>query len=386
MKKVILISCILLGAFIVGCAKQTGQQNARPQSPAGETIKLGEYMPLTGDIADFGQTDKNGIALALREINEAGGVLGKKLEVVVEDDGSKPNQVPALVKKLISSDQVWAILGEVTSSASLEGAPLCQANKVPMITPAATNPNVTKKGDYIFRVCYTDTFQGEVCAKFASQNLKLARAAILKDIRAAYSIGLADSFKTHFQQLGGKIIAEESYSTNDTDFGAQLITIKSANPQVLFIPGYYNDVGLIIRKAKELGLKCEFLGGDGWDGPQLVEVGGKAVEGGYFSNHYSVDDPNPEVQKFVSAYEKEYGKKPGAMAALGYDAARVVADAIKRAGKLDKAAIRDALAQTKDFPGITGSITLDANRDCIKPAVILQVKDGKWKYVTTIKP
>lgn len=387
MKKAALLAIIALlpGAFLMGCAKPGGGPRPEPAERA-EAVKIGAYLPLTGNTAVFGQSTKNGLNLALKTINASGGVLGRPLELVIEDDAGKANQVQGVVKKLINRDQVLVIIGEVTSSCTLEGAPLCQEAGVPMITPAATNPEVTKKGDYIFRVCFIDTFQGAVCAEFAAKNLKAARVAILKDTRSAYSKGLADAFREHFEKLGGKIVAEESYSEGDTDFGAQLITIKAANPQVIFIPGYYNDVGLIALKARELGITCDLLGGDGWDGPPLVEIGGKAIEGGYFSSHYSADDPRPEVQRFVEAYKKEYGTAPDAMAALAYDALSVMAAAISQAGKLDRTAIREQLAAARDFPGVTGSISIDGERNCIKPAVILQVSGGKWKYVTSIQP
>ncbi len=385
MKRLALLSAILVGGLLTGCGKPSEAPTPGPPEP-GEVIKIGAYLPLTGGTAVFGQSAKNGMTLAFKEINASGGVAGRQAELIVEDTAAKASQVQGVVKKLINRDRVSAILGEVTSSSALEGAPLCQEAKVPMVTPTATNPEVTKKGDYIFRICFIDDFQGEVCAAFAAQDLKVKRAAIFKDVRSAYSKGLADAFREHFEALGGKVVVEESYSEGDTDFGAQLITIKAADPQVIFIPGYYNDVGLIALKARELGITCDLLGGDGWDGPPLVEIGGKAIEGGYFSSHYSPDDPRPEVQSFVKVYKKEYGVVPDAMAALSHDAATVVLTAIERAGSLDQKAIRDELAGIADFPGVTGSITIDEERNCIKPAVILKVAGGKWEYVTTIEP
>jgi branched-chain amino acid transport system substrate-binding protein len=398
MKRVVLLLFFMvILAVVAGCSKPstvTSTAPTTPVAPAKEGYSIGVCLPLTGDTAIFGESSRNGAELAFKEINAAGGIDGRRIKVSIADTTSKANTVPGLVQKLINVDNAQVIIGESTSSATLQGAPLCQKAQVPMVTPSATNPEITQKGDYIFRICYTDDFQGRVCAQFASQNLKLTRAAILKDVRSAYSIGLANVFKTDFEKAGGKIVAEESYSANDLDFGAQLIKIEAANPQVLFIPGYYNDVGSIARAVRlnHKLAKCILLGGDGWDSPKLVENAGAAIEGSYFCNHYSVEENRPVVQKFVADYKTQYGATPDAFAALGYDTAAVILDAIKRAqqqtgGKEPtRQAIRDALAATKDFPGVTGKITIDKNRNCVKPAVILQVKDGKWQYVTSIAP
>src|SRR6185436_1415806 len=263
--------------------------------------------------------------------------------VIVEDDQGKPEEAQTVVTKLITRDQVIAILGEVASSRTLAAAPVAQQNKIPMISPSSTNPAVTDVGDFIFRVCFIDPFQGLVMAKFAANTLQFTKVAILRDIKNDYSVGLADVFIENFKALGGTITGDESYSEGDTDFSAQLTAIRATNPQAIFVPGYYTEVGLIARQAKGLGIQAPLLGGDGWDSPSLIEIGGEALEGSYFSNHYSVDDPSPAIQKFVTDYRAKYGETPDALAGLGYDAAQILFDAIKRAGSTDPKAIRDAL-------------------------------------------
>jgi branched-chain amino acid transport system substrate-binding protein len=341
---------------------------------------------LTGAQAAFGISTRNGIDLAVEEANEAGGVQGKKLAVRVYDDQSKPEEAASAVTRLLTQDKVKLILGEVASSNSLAMAPKAQAAKVPMITPSSTAESVTQVGDYIFRVCFIDPFQGYVMAKFAREELKFNTAAMLKDVKSAYSVGLTEVFERKFTEMGGKVVGTESYSQGDSDFRAQLTAIKKLKPQGLYVPGYYNDVGAIAQQAEELGLKTVLMGGDGWDGPPLFELGGKAIEGSYVSNHYSAEDPSPLVQNFIKKYQEKYKVIPDSLAALGYDSARVGIDAMKRASSLDGPALRDAIAQTKEFPGVAGTITLNAKRDAEKPAVVLQVKDGKFRYVATVKP
>jgi branched-chain amino acid transport system substrate-binding protein len=324
--------------------------------------------------------------MAVDEVNAAGGLLGRPVRVIVEDDQGRPEEAQTVVTKLITSDRVVAVLGEVASSRTLAAAPVAQSNGVPMVSPSSTNPAVTEVGDYIFRVCFIDPFQGLVMAKFARNSLGVTNVAVLRDIRNDYSVGLADVFVENFTQMGGTIVADESYSEGDTDFSAQLTAIRSRSPQAIFVPGYYTEVGLIARQARSLGITAPLLGGDGWDSPSLIEIGGEALEGSYFSNHYSVDDPSPAIQKFVTDYRTRFGETPDALAGLGYDAAMILFDAITRAGSTDGAAIRDALAQTSGFAGVTGTITLDANRNAVKPAVVLEVRDGRLAYVETIDP
>jgi len=352
----------------------------------GTEIVVGEYGSLTGTTATFGQSTHNGITQAFDEINAAGGLLGKKVKVLVEDDRSQPEEATTAVTKLINQSHVVAMLGEVSSSRSLAAAPICQANKVPMVSPSSTNPRVTQQGDYIFRVCFIDPFQAPVMAKFAANTLKIKRVAILTDVRNDYSIGLQTFFRQSFKALGGEIVAEQSYSEGDSDFRAQLTQIKAANPEAIYLPGYYTEAATIARQARELGITVPLMGGDGWDSPKLFEIGGDALDGCYISNHYSVDDPSPAIQKFVSEYKARYKDSPDALAALGYDAARILADAIKRAGSTDGEKVRDALKTVKDFPGVTGKITINGDRNAVKPAVVLKIEKGKFHYVETVNP
>jgi len=325
-------------------------------------------------------------------LNAAGGVLGKKLELITEDDLTKAGEPATVVNKLISRDGVVAVLGEVASSRSLEAAPICQQNKIPMISPSSTNPEVTKTGDYIFRVCFIDPFQGTVMANFATKKLKAKKVGIFTDVKSDYSKGLAKFFKESFVASGGQVIAELDFNGGDKDFKAQLTSIKSAGPDAVFVPGYYTDVALICIQAKQLGLNVPLFGGDGWEGEDLVKIGQDAVEGHYFSTHYHPDVGSPKSTAFVEAYKKRWKnadgspKVPDAMAALGYDSAMILADAMKRAGTMDGTKVRDMLAATKDFDAVTGRITINSQRDATKSAVILQVKGGTFKYVETINP
>jgi branched-chain amino acid transport system substrate-binding protein len=353
-----------------------------------DEIRVGEYSSLTGTTATFGQSTHNAVLMAYDEVNGAGGVLGRKIKVFVEDDQSKPEEAATAATKLINQNHVVALIGEVSSSRSLAAAPICQANGIPMVSPSSTNPRVTQTGDYIFRVCFIDPFQGGVMAKFAADTLKVKRVAILVDVRNDYSIGLQTFFRENFKRLGGQIVSEQSYSEGDSDFHAQLTQIKSANPEAIYVPGYYTEVGTIARQARELGIPSTvpLMGGDGWDSPRLWEIGGEALNGCYFSNHYSTDNPSPVVQKFVKDYKDRYKQVPDALAALGYDAAKILADAMQRAGSTDGKKVRDALAATKDFMGVTGKITINADRNAVKPAVVLKVENGKYVYSQTINP
>lgn len=349
------------------------------------TIRIGEVAAMTGGTATFGQSSHNGTQMAVDEINAAGGLLGKQVTLITEDDQSKQGEAGIVAKKLISRSKVSALLGEVASGRSLEMAPIAQAAGVPMISPASTNPKVTEAGDHVFRVCFIDPFQGTVMAKFAlSKGWK--KVAILTDSKQDYSVGLTEFFKKHFEANGGTITGEQSYASGDKDFKAQLTSIKGGAPDAIFASGYYNEVALIAVQARELGITVPLLGGDGWDSPSLIEVGGKAMEGCFFSNHFSNEDQSPAIQDFVKKYEAKHGTKPDAMAALGYDSAKILFDAIKRAGSVEGKALRDAIAATKDFPGITGKITLDEKRNANKPAVILTIRNGKVVYTETIAP
>jgi branched-chain amino acid transport system substrate-binding protein len=375
---IIILLALGLGLAPMGCKDKGGQRD----HSTGD-ILIGEYGSMTGPTATFGQSSHEGVMLAIEQINAEGGVLGRKIRVISEDDQSKADEAVNAVQKLINRDGVVAIIGEVASKRSLAAGSVCQKYKIPMLSPASTNPEVTRTGDYIFRTCFTDDFQGKVGGQFALRR-GWKNVAILTDVNNDYSKGLAHFFRAVYGK-SGNIVADESYREGDKDFKAQLTTIKGKNPDAVFLPGYYTDVGLILRQARELGLNVPFFGGDGWDSPETLTLG-KVVDGCFYSNHYSPEDPRPEVQAFLKAYEAKYNKIPDAMATLGYDAARVMADAIKRAGKADPKAIRDALAQTKDFSGASGIITIDAERNAKKPAVILEIRDGKTHLVDTIQP
>lgn len=353
---------------------------------AADEIPVGEFASLTGGSASFGQSSHKGTELAIDEINARGGVLGKKINLITDDDQSQAGQPATIVRKLISQDNVVAILGEVASSKSLEAAPICQQSKIPMITPASTNPKVTEVGDYIFRTCFIDPFQGSVMATFANKR-GWKKFAILTDVKQDYSVGLAEFFVKGVQANGGEIIKEQKYSTGDKDFKAQLTSIKAAKPDAIFIPGYYAEVALIAKQAKLLGIKTPLLGGDGWVGDSLLKVAGTALDGSFLSCHYSGEDNSPKVQKFLASYKAKFnGDTPDDMAALGYDSAMILADAITRAGTTDSAKLRDALAATKDYDGVTGKITLDAQRNASKPAVILTIGNGGMHFVETVAP
>jgi branched-chain amino acid transport system substrate-binding protein len=353
-------------------------------SPAA--IKIGEVDPLTGGVSQFGIGCHQGFVLAFEEINAEGGILGQKIELVTEDDQSKPGQSATAVRKLITQDKVVALVGDATSSATLEAAPIAQADKIPMITPTATNPRITEVGDFIFRVCFLDEFQGRVLARFAREKLKAQKIFTLTDVKQDYSIDLLKFFKEEFTKLGGTIVGEQSYSTGDTDFRAQLTPIRVAKPDAVFVPGYYQEVALIVKQARQIGLTMPFIGCDGWANQTLLAIGGKAVDGCFFTNHFSPDDQSPIVNSFVTKYQEKYGVLPDTFSALGYDAARLLADAIKRAGSSDPQAIRDALAKTAGFQGVTGEISLDANRNASKPGLIVTVKQGKFEIAEKIAP
>ena len=353
---------------------------------AQDEIVIGEYASLTGGSASFGQSSHKGTALAIDEINAAGGVLGKKLKLITEDDQSQAGQPATIVRKLISQDKAVAILGEVASSKSLEAAPICQQNKIPMISPASTNPKVTEVGDYIFRVCFIDPFQGTVMSKFA-QSKGWKNIAVLTDVKQDYSVGLAEFFIKDFKESGGQIVKEQKYSTGDKDFKPQLTSIKAAKPDAVFVPGYYAEASLIAKQARLLGIKVPLLGGDGWVGDSLLKVAGNALDGSFFSCHFSSDDKSPVVQGFVEKFKAKYsGETPDDMAALGYDSAMILADAIKRAGSTEPDKLREAIAATKDHQGITGKITLDEHRNANKPAVILTIGNGGFDFVETVAP
>ena len=371
------IAVILLSGIFSAC-KDSGSENE---------ILIGEFASLTGDKATFGQSSHNGLTLAVEEINNQGGVLGKQIKLVAEDDQGKTNEVQTVVQKLINRDKVVAIVGEVASSLSLAAAPICQQSNIPMVTPASTNPEVTNVGDYVFRVCFIDPFQATVMSKFALNSMKVKKVALLVDQKNAYSTGLAENFKRVFTEMGGEIVAEQKYSAGDKDFKAQLTSLKAANPEAIFIPGYYTELNLISIQAREIGITVPLFGGDGWESEKLLEGKAKdALEGCFFSTHVSIEDPNPKIQNFITKYKEKYGSTPDAMAFLSYDAGMILFDAIKRAGSTDGVKIKDALANTQNYDGVTGTITINDQRNAIKPAVVMEIKDGKFTYKETIAP
>lgn len=375
---IILVLVLLFGltSFSTGC---------KPKEQKVEEIKIGGVGPVSGEAATFGVSTREGEELAVEEWNAKGGVLGKKIKLIFEDDKGDPAEAATVYTKLIDQDKVVAIVGTVMSKCSLAGAPICQAKGVPMISPTSTNPKVTEVGDYIFRACFIDPFQGTVGANFAFNVLGVRKAGAIFDIGNDYTKGLAEFFRDQFIKLGGQIVGFESHPTGATDFKAQLTNLIKAGAELIYISDYYNDAGLIMKQARELGFKGYFLGGDGWDSPKLVEIGGESVEGGFFTNHFSKDDQRPEVQEFVKRYRAKFGKDPDALAALAYDAMNLMLTAIQNAGSTDGAKIKDALKNIK-FNAVSGLITFDENRNPIKSAVIIEIKNGQQVYKTTVNP
>ncbi len=378
------LAAALAGAMATAPAAAPG-----PSEAQDGPIVIGHYGSLTGAEATFGQSTSNGIRLAIKEFNAAGGFKGRKIELREYDTKGDAKEASLAVTRLVKSDKVTAVLGEVASGLSLAGAPMCQESGVPMITPSSTNPRVTAVGDMIFRVCFIDPFQGFVGAKFATTNLKAKSAAMLYDQKAPYSVGLAEQFKKNFEKLGGKVVGEQTYTGGDQDFSAQLTSIRASKPDVVYIPGYYTDVGNIAIQARKLGVSAPLLGGDGWDSEQLGKIAGKAIEGCYYSNHYAPDQPDEAVKSFIAKYKADFGgATPDGLAALGYDAAKILFDAMARAKSLSGADLRAAIAATKGYSGVTGSITIDERRNAKKAAVIVQMKGEPLApgYVATIAP
>ncbi|MGH8016148.1 MAG: ABC transporter substrate-binding protein [Candidatus Zixiibacteriota bacterium] len=372
-----LFALLALSLLLSGCAQKENQNE----------ILIGAYLSLTGTTATFGTSTLEGIQMAVDKTNAAGGIMGKQIHLLSEDTQSKPEEAALAVTKLITRDKVCAILGEIASSRTLAAAPIAQQNKVPMVTPGSTNPEVTKKGDYIFRVCYIDPFQGEVMARFTYETLGLHKVAVIKDVKNDYSIGLAQFFTEVFTKLGGQVIGEQAYSEGDTDFRAQLTAIKGLKPEAIIVPGYYQESALLVKQARDLNMNMPFVGGDGWDSSKLIEVGGAAMNGTYFTNHYAADDTLAVVQEFVNAYKQRFGGNvPDAMAVLGYDAALILFDAIARAGSDNPAKIRDALSGTVAFPGVSGTTTIDADRNALKPIVVVMIENEQIKLHTKISP
>ncbi len=354
---------------------------------AAQPIRLGEIEPLTGKEAAFGQSSHRGVLLAIDEINSRGGVLGRPLELVTEDNQSKPGESATIAKKLIGRDKVVALIHGGTSAQTLEVAPFAQNARIPLIASTATTPQLTTMGTYVFRTCFIDPFQGGVLAKFAHNSLNARRASLLTSASSPFSVGLARVFRESFTAAGGTVVGEQKYSEGDKDFRAQLTAIRGTSPDVIVAMGYYTEGGLICRQARDLGLTMPILSADGWEAPELIEIGGPAVNGAYYSAHYSSESTAPEVQDFLKKFRAKFDNlTPDSLAPLAYDAVMILADAIARAGTTDGPKLRDAIAATKDFPGVTGRTTIDANRNASKPAVIIAVKNGHSTYVETVTP
>jgi branched-chain amino acid transport system substrate-binding protein len=378
----LVVGASLVAGLLTGCG-----------SSASKDIKIGVVYELTGSTASFGTAAANGAKLAFKEINANGGVLGKQIQIAVADNKGEPSESSNAMTKVISQDKVIAVTGFTTSSNGIAGSTVAEANKIPFVAAATTNPKVTldentgKVKNYTFRVCFIDPFQGTVGANFVINSLKAKNAAVMIDNSSDYSKGLSKFFKDAFIKGGGSIAIEEAYLQNDQDFKTLLTKIKATNPDVIYVPGYYGEVGKIIKQAREIGITVPFVGGDGWDSPKLAEIGGpEALNNTFFTNHYSVEDNSPKSKAFLDAFQKEYGQVPDAMAVLGYDAAYALVDAIKRANSTESEKIREALAKTKDFQGVTGALTLNDTHDAIKSAVIIEMKNGKQVYRETVKP
>ena len=358
--------------------------------PTGSELKIGVSAPLTGDISALGQSTKNAILLAQDEVNAGGGLkVGDKVlkvRCIIEDDENKPESTATVFQKLINQDRVLAIIGSQSSKCSNAGAPIAESAKVPQITPWSTNPNVTRGRSFVFRACFIDPFQGRVVAQFAAGKLKAKTAAVVYDVASDYNKGIAEVFRDEFTRMGGRIVGYETYNTKDTDFSAQLTKVKGAGPDVLFLPNYFNEVPLQVQQARKLGLTATVLGGDGWDNPELVKLGGAVMDGTYFSNHYSPDLDSPAAKAFIGAYQARFKAVPDAAAALTYDSAKLLFQAIAAAAKADPRAIREALAATKGFQGVTGSVTYTGTGDPVKGAVVIKIEKGRFVFDSAVNP
>jgi len=378
----LLVLLICMAGLVAGCSDSAGKGD----------IKIGMVYELTGSTASYGTSAANGAKLAFKEINANGGVLGKQLQIITADNKGEPSESANAMTKVITQDRVVAVTGFTVSSCGIAASVVAEDNKIPFVAAATVNPKVTvdertgKVKDYTFRACFIDSFQGTVGANFALTSLKARTAAILIDNSSDYSKGLSRVFKDVFTGKGGQIVAEQAYLQKDQDFKSTLTAIKAQNPELLYIPGYYEDVGKIIKQARELGITVPILGGDAWDSPKLAELGGaQALNNTYFTNFYSVEDKNPVSNSFIEAYKKEYGQLPDSMAAMGYDAANLLIDAIKRANSTESAKIREALSTTKNFKSVSGDMALNATHDAVRGVVIMEMKDGKQVYKETVK-
>ena len=378
----LVLALFLVGGLIAGCGDS-----------ASKDIKIGMVYELTGNTASYGTSAANGAKLAFKAINADGGVLGKQIQLAIADNKGEPSESANAMTKVITQDKVVAITGVTVSSCGIAASAVAEDNKIPFVAAAAVNPKVTvddrtgKVKNYTFRACFIDSFQGIVGVNFAVNSLKAKNVAIMTDNASDYSKGLVNIFREAFVKKGGKIVAQEAYLQKDQDYKSILTKIKAQTPDLIYIPGYYEDVGKVIKQAREMGITIPILGADAWDSPVLVELAGpQALNNTFFTNFYSVEDKNPTSNSFVEAYKKEYGNIPDSMAAMGYDAANLLVDAIKRAGSTESAKIREALAATKNFKSVSGDMSLNETHDAVRGVVIIELKNGKQVYRETIKP
>ena len=377
-----LVAMSMMALLTTGCGNTNSNE-----------IKIGANLEMTGNTATFGQSATNGAKLAIKQVNAKGGVLGKQITLVVADNKSDTAEAANAMQKLATQDKVIASIAPIASSSVMAAAQVNESAKILGISPTASNPNVTvdpetgKVRDYLFRATFIDPFQGAVMANFAKNTLKAQKAAVYIENSSDYAKGLGKFFKETFVQNGGNIVSDEAYLAKDTDFKATLTKIKASNPDVIFVPGYYQEVGMIIKQAREIGITVPILGADGWDSAKLPEIAGaEALNNAFFSNHYSPDDNSPEIKNFVEAYKAEYGQVPDAFAALSYDATMMIIEAIKRAGVEDSVKVKDELAKTKDYTAVSGKITLNETHDAVKSAVIIEMKDGKQTFKEKVNP
>jgi branched-chain amino acid transport system substrate-binding protein len=379
-----LAALLIGGVILAGCQRQ---QSEITEKPSDEKVRVGALMSLTGDTAQYGLSSLNGARMAVEEANASGGVAGRRVELIPEDTRSDAAATDAAVRRLAREYGVHALVGEMVSSRALAAARAAQSEGVPMLTPSATSPEVTSPGRFVFRSCYTDAFQGAAIARFAAVTLGARRAALLVAARQSYSQELAEFIRDAFVRFGGEVVSVQEYTEGASDFTEQLDMLRASKPDVVFVPGYYLEAGLLARQARAQGIEIPFVGGDGWDSPRLYEIGGQALAGDFFTAHFSPEDPDPRVQRFVADYRRLFGAAPDSFAATAYDAARILLAAIERAPTLERAAIRDALASTRDFPGVTGSVTFNAERNAVKQLVVVRIgPNGKHSVESHVSP
>ena len=379
-------AALILIAALACSPQESGSAGSAANTDAGAPIRIGWYGALTGPTATFGVATRDGVLFAAEQINAAGGLLGRKIEIIAEDDQGKPEESAQVVSKLITSDEVVAVIGQNTSGNSLAAAPIAQSNQTPMISPSSTNPDVTKKGDFIFRACFTDPLQGQALADFTRNTLGHSRVATFIDVKSDYSVGLAKVFEERLSSIGGSVISKQSYSAGDNDFRSQLTSMRAAKPEAIFIPGYYTDAAQIAIQARELGITVPLIGGDGWESPKLTEIGGASLNGSFYAATVSLASPDPAVQKFVKEWREKKQVDPEGLNALGYDSMMLLADAIRRANSVEGKSVRDPLAAIQNFAGASGTISFGPDRDPVKPVPIVEVRNGATVFRTQVVP